>query len=64
MVNWRKLKRLRLERELTQEELSRLSDITKATISNIENGNRDRIQLLTLQKLAKALKVKPAELLK
>lgn len=64
MLDHKKIKKIRLERGLTQAELSELSDLTISTISNIENDNRDTIAGLTLKKLSKALKVKPAELLK
>lgn len=64
MLDDRKIKGLRLERGLTQAALSRVAEITIATISKIENGHSRRISMLNLQKLAKALKVKPAELLK
>lgn len=64
MLDDRKIKSLRLERGLTQAALSRVAEITIATISKIENGHSRRISMLNLQKLAKALKVKPAELLK
>lgn len=64
MLDDRKIKSLRLEHGLTQAALSRVAEITITTISKIENGHSRRISMLNLQKLAKALKVKPAELLK
>lgn len=64
MIDPKMLYSMRLERGLTQAELAKLADVTITTISNIENDHRDTRAGLTLKKLAKALKVKPAELLK
>ena len=64
MLDQKKIKNLRLERGLSQAELANLSGLTITTISNIENDHRDTVAGLTLKKLAKGLKVKPAELLK
>jgi transcriptional regulator with XRE-family HTH domain len=64
MLDSRKLFNLRRQKGLTQEMLSRLSGLTKVTISELENRHRDNITLDTLSSLAKALDVKPADLLK
>lgn len=64
MLDYRKIKSLRVERKMTQAELCKVADLTIATLSTIECGHKDKIAMGTLQKLAKALKVKPAELLK
>lgn len=64
MVNSRKVKQLRLGSGMTQNELAKVSDVSIQTISYIENGHQFRPSMSTLGKLAKALKVKPAELLK
>ncbi|KIQ93387.1 HTH-type transcriptional regulator immR [Anoxybacillus thermarum] len=46
-----RLKRLRLEKKLTQEELGKKINVTKVSISGYENGNRTP-DTETLQKLA------------
>jgi transcriptional regulator with XRE-family HTH domain len=55
--------RLRRASGLTQEELAERSDLAVATIASIEQGKR-WARLTTLQRLAKALRVKTDELLK
>ena len=47
-----RLKELRKERGLTQEELSKLSGISFPTISRYENGQRDEPKLTILKTLA------------
>ncbi len=64
MFDLRKVRRLRRKRGMTQAELHRLTGLTIGTISEIENGHRIEVKGSTIEKLAKALKVKPAELLK
>jgi len=64
MFDSRKFRKLRVDQGLTQEMLSRLSGLTKVTISELENRRRDNITLDTLTALAKSLGVKPADLLK
>jgi len=64
MLDWQKIKRLRRKQGKTQDELSKLAEITINTISNIENGHRPRIAMNTLDNLAKALGVKPHQLMK
>lgn len=57
------VRRLRLRRgDLSQEELSFLSELDRTYISGIERGNRNPT-LLTMARIAKALKVSPSELL-
>ena len=55
------LRELRLERLLSQARLARLSRVSRTTIVAIEN-NQHNPQLLTLHKLAKALKVNPEDM--
>lgn len=49
------LKLERVKKSLTQEDLSKKSGVCRVTISNIENGRIDNIQLGTLKRLAAAL---------
>lgn len=56
------LRRLRLDRGLTQEDLSDAVAIRASEISRLERGGRDP-QLLTIVRLARGLGVTPAELL-
>lgn len=57
-----KIKKLRKERGLTQVELAVIVNISPVYLGFIENGRR-RPSLKTLEKLARALKTKPANLL-
>jgi transcriptional regulator with XRE-family HTH domain len=56
-----RLKEHRKRRGLTQIELSKISDVGRATIAALEAGKRGAYRS-TVRKLAKALKVKPHEL--
>ena len=49
------LKKLRTEKKLTQAELAKTANISRATISAIENGTGDTYNTATLSKLSKAL---------
>ena len=54
----------RIERGLTQEELANKSGVGRDVIVRLENANNSiKPRPLTLGKVAKALKVKPDELL-
>jgi transcriptional regulator with XRE-family HTH domain len=55
------LKRQRIRKALTQEELARRAELTTASVARIER-NETEPRMSTLRKLAKALKVDPAEL--
>ena len=55
-----KLRDVRLSKPLTQEELSKATGVTEATISRIESGQEARIS--TARKLATALGVEVREL--
>lgn len=63
----RNLKRIRRERGLTQAELARKVGITQVYVAYLEGGRKSKASrtpsLRTLEKLAKALKVKVGELL-
>jgi len=60
----RKLKMLRKKRGVTQEQLADLIETSYKYIQRIEGKNPPDIRLTTVIRLAKALKVKPEELLK
>ncbi len=62
-VDGAKLRRLRTERALSQEDLERVTGIAASTISNLERGKRGA-QHRTLRRLAEALDVEPRELMK
>jgi transcriptional regulator with XRE-family HTH domain len=55
------LKKLRLDENMTQQELAAATGLTQSTLSRLENGRR-RPHPKTLQRLAEVLGVKPEEL--
>jgi predicted transcriptional regulator len=57
-----KLREHRQRRGLTQMELSKISEVSRATIADLEAGKRGAYQS-TVKKLARALKVKPHQLM-
>ena len=57
------LKKLRKEKQLTQEELAERANLDPKTIIDIEGGRRANPTLQTLNKLARALKVNLERLL-
>jgi transcriptional regulator with XRE-family HTH domain len=58
-----KLKRLRERRGLSQEQLAEAAGISRTYLARLETAKHDPT-LSVIERLAKALKVKPAELLK
>jgi transcriptional regulator with XRE-family HTH domain len=60
----RKIKELRRKRGLTQEQLAELIETSYKYLQRIEGKNPPDVRLTTVVRLAKALKVKPADLLK
>lgn len=60
----KKIRELRERKDLTQEGLAALADIDYKYLQRIEGKNPPALKIDTIEKLAKALKVKPAELLK
>jgi transcriptional regulator with XRE-family HTH domain len=62
-VDGQKLKEARQRAMISQEELSRMTGIGRATISNLENEERSA-QPRTIRRLAEALGVEPRDLLK
>lgn len=59
----RKIRKARLERGLTQQELGNLVGVQKSAIAKYENGRVVNIKRSTLQKIAGALNIKPSELI-
>jgi DNA-binding XRE family transcriptional regulator len=57
-----RIKQIRIEKEMTQNELAITCDFEKASMSRIESG-KTNVSILTLRKIAKALDVKTQELL-
>jgi len=55
------LKRQRIRKALTQEDLAQLAGLTTASVARIER-NETEPRMSTLRKLAKALDLDPAEL--
>jgi len=64
MLKPREIRRLRTVNSQTQEQAAKLADMRTERWSKIEVGKLTNITLDTLDNIAKALKVKPAELLK
>lgn len=58
-----KIKMLRIQKKLSQEELGNLVGLQKAAINKYETGRVVNIKKSMLQKLASALDVSPADLL-
>lgn len=58
-----RLKKLRQQANLSQEDLADAASLDRTYISSCERGKRN-ISLLNIWRLASALKVSPAELLK
>lgn len=56
------IKRIRTEKGLSQEKFAFEADLHRTYISDIERGNRNPT-VTVLEKIAKALEVKPSELL-
>jgi transcriptional regulator with XRE-family HTH domain len=58
-----RIKAIRLQRGLSQEQLGLIAELDRTYISGIERGLRN-VSLINLERLALALAVEPAELLK
>jgi transcriptional regulator with XRE-family HTH domain len=57
------LKRIRMEKGLSQEKLALKSNISRATISKIESGEEVEVKVSTLKALAQALECSVADFL-
>ena len=62
-VDGEALRRLRRERALSQQDLTRITGVVQATLSDLEGGKRGA-RASTLRKLAEALGAQPKELMK
>jgi transcriptional regulator with XRE-family HTH domain len=62
-VDGRRLRKLRRERALSQQDVVRMTGVAQATLSDLERGKRGA-RASTLRKLAEALEVEPRELMK
>ena len=58
-----KLRKLRRERALSQQDVERITGIAQATLSDLEQGKRGA-RASTLRRLAEVLEVAPKELMK
>lgn len=55
-----RIRQLRLDKGLTQEELGKLLGVTHATIARYENGMVQNLKLATVAKMAKIFNCKPS----
>ncbi len=62
-IDGKRLRKLRRERALSQQDVMRMTGIAQATLSDLEGGKRGA-RASTLRKLAQALEVQPKELMK
>jgi transcriptional regulator with XRE-family HTH domain len=60
----RNIKKLRREKGISQDRLSKLADLSLNTIVNVEGGNNSNPTIETIEKIAKAFNVSIDELLK
>jgi putative transcriptional regulator len=58
-----RIRELRDEKGLSQQELGDLAGVRQATISELESGKAQRLDLKTLERLAIALDVEPGTLI-
>ena len=58
-----KIRKARLEKGMTQQELGAIVGVQKSAIAKYENGKVVNIKRSTLQKIASALNIRPSELI-
>ncbi len=63
MLNY-KIKEIRKKKGISQYKLAELSGISRATLSQLENGAQIDIRISTLMALARALNCSPSKLFK
>jgi transcriptional regulator with XRE-family HTH domain len=64
MVLSHKVKDLRTKAKMTQAQLAKRAGVTQAFISQLETGAAESLTLTTLRRIAKALQLTVAELMK
>ena len=57
------IKKFRKKKGLSQDKLSKMSDVTLTTLIKLESGTNDNPTIKTLSKIAEALRVKVDDLL-
>ena len=57
------IKKLRKKKDLSQDKLAKMADVTLTTLVKLESGANDNPTIKTLIKIAKALRVKIDDLL-
>jgi transcriptional regulator with XRE-family HTH domain len=62
-IDGAKLRKLRRERALSQQDVERITGIAQATLSDLEQGKRGA-RASTLRRLAEVLEIAPKELMK
>ncbi len=62
-VDGARLRRLRRQKALSQQDVERMTGVAQATLSDLEGGKRGA-RASTLRKLAEALDIEPKELMK
>jgi transcriptional regulator with XRE-family HTH domain len=62
-VDGARLRKLRRERALSQQDVERITGLAQATLSDLEQGKREA-RASTLRKLAEVLEVAPKDLMK